>query len=60
MKVYIISEGKLNSGCEASVRCVCINERLAQNLVKFHSNNNCNLEITELEVFDIKKFEYEE
>jgi len=48
MKVYIVSEGELNTGHEASIRMVCANAILAEDIKK--SFPYYNLVITEFEV----------
>jgi hypothetical protein len=48
MKVYIVTEGKPNTGREFSIRGVCANEELAEQIQKAFPYYN--LVITEYEV----------
>ena len=50
MKVYILSEGKINTGYESSIKCVCANLKLAEHIQK--SFEHYNLEITEFDVIE--------
>ena len=47
-KVYIISEGNLNTGYEVSVKCVCGTKELAEKIQKAFQHQN--IHITEFEV----------
>ncbi len=50
MNIYIISEGELNQGREADIKCVVANPELAQHIQKSFQYHN--LVITEFTVID--------
>lgn len=34
MKIYIVSEGALNTGYESRIKCICASEELANHIAK--------------------------
>jgi len=48
MKIYIISEGELNTGYEATIKCICARLELAEHIVKAFPYYG--LKITEFDV----------
>lgn len=50
MKVYIITEGKPNTGYDFTIAMVCISQNLAENIAKSFPHQN--LVVTEYEVIE--------